>query len=185
MIRSFIAIDIPEEVKETLGKLISQIKPSLPKIGWTKAQNIHLTIKFLGNIQSSQIPAVKMAMEEICMIPSFSLKGHGLGIFPNIKRPRVIWVGLQGELSPLKRIQFSIEKTLEKDGFKRETRGFHPHLTLGRIKSAVSQVKLLELLQEYKNFSTPAFEVKELILYKSELRPEGARYTPLERVPLR
>ncbi|MCD6319783.1 MAG: RNA 2',3'-cyclic phosphodiesterase [Candidatus Desulfofervidaceae bacterium] len=185
MIRSFIAIPLPEEVKKALAGLVQALRPIFPKINWVKLENMHLTLKFLGNIREDQITQIKRVIVESCRdVSSFSLQGHGLGVFPNVKRARVIWTGVCGETDLLEKIYFALEKRLAQIGFPEEKRRFQPHLTLGRIKTGASSKLLLEAIQRYQAFSTSSFTVKEIVLFKSNLHPQGARYTALERVEL-
>ena len=185
MIRSFIAVSLPEEVKALLEELVKELRPLFPKVSWVKAQNMLLALTFLGNIHEAQIGMIKEIMAASCAgLSAFSLKGHALGVFPHIKRARVIWTGLKGDIPILEKLQADIETGLSKKGFKREDRPSHPHLTLGRIKTPVNAKRLLEVIERYKEFSTPDFTVKEVILFKSELHPQGARYSVLERVKI-
>jgi len=185
MIRSFIAIVLPEEVKKALAGLVQELKPIFPKISWVKPENMHLTLKFLGNIQEQQIGQIKQVMSKSCTgISPFSLQGHALGVFPTVNRARVIWSGLSGDITWLEKLYLNLEAGLAQIGFSKEKRPFHPHLTLGRIKIGAKPKLILEALHQHQTFSTPSFTVKEIVLFKSELNPKGAKYTALERVGL-
>ncbi|HDD43966.1 MAG TPA: RNA 2',3'-cyclic phosphodiesterase [Candidatus Desulfofervidus auxilii] len=186
MIRTFIAIPLPENVIESLTDLIEKLKPILPKVSWVKPHNIHLTLKFLGNIQENETLKIKQAIEESSFkIKYFSLSGYSLSVFPNIKRARVIWTGLKGDLDILKKLHNDLEEKLNILGFPKEDRAFTPHLTLGRIKKAINSQILANTLKKHTDFSTPSFIVKEIVLFRSDLNPKGAIYTPLEKVFLR
>lgn len=185
MIRSFIAIELPADVKNALGELLERLKTYEPDVPWVKKENIHLTIRFLGNIHEQKIKQVKKIMEKATEgVPSFLLKPGCLGAFPNSRRPRVIWVGL-GENASLEKLHVNLEGGLRTLGFEKEERKFKPHLTLGRIKKSIHGKQLAEAIAEYSNFSTPSFLVQDIVLFKSELHPKGARYTVLERVSLK
>lgn len=186
MIRSFIAIELPTDTKNALGELLEGLKTYGPRVSWVKKENIHLTIKFLGNIHEQKIKQIKEIMEKATKdIPHFSLKPIRLGAFPDSKRPRVIWVGLSGEIALLEKFYVNLEKGLETLGFEREERKFKPHFTLGRVKKASHGERLAEAIAKYSNFSTPSFLVQDIVLFKSELHPQGAKYTALERVDLK
>lgn len=185
MIRSFIAITIPEEVKEVLAGLVQGLKPIFPKISWVKPENMHITLKFLGNIREEDIGQIKQIMAKSCTdISPFSLQGQALGVFPTVNRARVIWTGLHGETALLEKLYLALETGLAQIGFAKEERPFRPHLTLGRIKTRAKPKPLLEAIHQYQTFSTPSFTVKEIVLFKSTLHPQGARYTVLEKVRL-
>jgi 2'-5' RNA ligase len=108
----------------------------------------------------------------------------GLGVFPGIKKPRVLWIGISGDIKPLSEIQANLEKNLEKKGFPKENRSFKSHLTLGRVKGNIHPEDLFDTLRSFSDFSSEPFEAKELVLYKSELKPSGALYTKLQTVYL-
>ena len=165
-----------------LGELLEKLKTYGPKVSWVKKENIHLSIRFLGNIHEQKIKEIKEIMEKATKdITPFLLKPVGLGAFPNSKRPRVIWVGLS-ESAPLEKFHVNLEKGLKTLGFEKEERKFKPHFTLARIKTATHGKHLAEAIAKYSNFSTPSFLIQDIVLFKSELRPEGAKYTALERV---
>ncbi|MGD8433531.1 MAG: RNA 2',3'-cyclic phosphodiesterase, partial [Syntrophobacterales bacterium] len=114
MIRSFIAIDLPEAIRQTLGAVQENLKQSSAAVRWVKPTSIHLTLRFLGNIHSDQVDDIALAVaQEIRDYPPITLRPAGLGAFPNLKKPRVIWVGMEGEVQRLKEIQARIEKALE------------------------------------------------------------------------
>jgi len=183
MIRSFIAIPLPQTVKQSLEEIQKELRLIFPEVNWVKASNIHLTIKFLGNIEETQISALKQVMAVAAeKINPFSLQGYGLGAFPSLNRARVIWIGLQGDLAPLKALHNALEKGLTQLGFPEENRNFAPHLTLGRIKKRINTQLLSKIVEKYGNFTTPSFIVKEIVLFKSELHPKGAKYTVLEKI---
>lgn len=182
MIRTFIAIDLPETVQEKLGGLQDDFRSLKAPVSWVKLQSIHVTLKFLGNIPSEQVPAIGQALEEIAKTTApFRLQAGGCGAFPSLNRMRVVWVGLRGDAEPLQELQQKVETAAVRLGFKPEERPFKPHLTLGRVKGKQRLRPLRDALVARNAFETEAFDVKEVVLYKSELRREGARYTPLFR----
>ncbi|MGD8380862.1 MAG: RNA 2',3'-cyclic phosphodiesterase [Syntrophobacterales bacterium] len=185
MIRSFIAIDLPEAIRQTLGAVQENLKQSSTAVRWVKPTSIHLTLRFLGNIHSDQVDDIALAVaQEIRDYPPITLRPAGLGAFPNLKKPRVIWVGMEGEVQRLKEIQARVENALEPLGFAREKRGFRPHLTIGRVKDRRRLQSLVDAVATLDMEPFNSFDADEIILYKSDLRPTGAIYTKLHRMPL-
>jgi len=182
MVRSFIAIDLPPRLQEALGALARELQEVRAPVTWVKPERIHLTLKFLGDVASERIPDIQQGLEEVAKrAASFRLTATGCGAFPTLQQMRVIWVGLRADGTALNRLQQAVEEAMAQLGYKREQRAFKPHLTLGRVKGRHHLRLLQELLLQRQDFTAEAFDVTELVLYKSELRPEGARYTPLFR----
>lgn len=182
MIRTFIAIDLPPKLQETLGAIEKELQEAHAPITWVKPERIHLTLKFLGDVAPDRISEIEKKLEEVAHRASpFQLEPLGCGAFPTLKQMRVIWVGLRGEGTGLQDLQQAVEAAMLQLGFRREERPFKPHLTIGRVKGRQHLRLLQELLVARQSFKAEAFDVTELVLYKSELRPEGARYTPLFR----
>ncbi len=185
MIRSFIAIDLPQETREKLAAIQEQLKQSRAGVRWVKPASIHLTLKFLGDILPAQVDEIAAAVELLVRDePPITLCAGGLGGFPSPRKPRVIWVGLRGEVERLANIQAGLEKALESLGFTREGRGFRPHLTIGRVKDRHRLQPLIEAMSTLELPEFNSFDADEIILYKSDLRPTGAIYTKLHRMPL-
>lgn len=185
MIRSFIAIDLPQKTRENLAAIQDQLRQSQAGVRWVKPGSIHLTLKFLGNILPEQVDAIAAAVAQLVRDePPITLCAAGLGAFPSPRKPRVIWVGLRGEVDRLANIQAGLEKALEPLGFARETRGFRPHLTIGRVKDRRRLQSLIEAMSTLELPEFNSFDGNEIILYKSDLRPTGAIYTKLHRMPL-
>ena len=185
MIRSFIAIDLPEATREAIAVLQERLKRSRAGVRWMKPGSIHLTLKFLGNILPEQVDEIAAAAAQLIRDePPITLYAAGLGSFPSLRKPRVIWVGLQGEVDRLTKIQTGLENTLETLGFAREGRGFRPHLTIGRVRDRHRLQGLIEAMSTVELPEFNSFDANEIILYKSDLRPTGAIYTKLHRMPL-
>lgn len=182
MIRTFIALDLPPAVQESLEHLCLDLQRTGAAVSWVKPGRIHVTVKFLGNVPTDRIDAISDALlRSVAGTKPFRLRPAGCGAFPSMKKMRIVWVGLQGDLDPLKTLQRQVEDVMASLGFNREDRAFKPHLTLGRVKGAKNIHALQEALLDRQGFQLEAFDVTEAVLYKSELRPEGARYTPLFR----
>ncbi len=185
MIRSFIAIDLPQKTRENLTAIQDQLRQSQAGVRWVKPGSIHLTLKFLGNILPEQVDEIAAAVAQLVRDePPITLCAAGLGAFPSPRKPRVIWVGLGGEVDRLANIQAGLEKALEPLGFAREDRGFRPHLTIGRVKDRRRLQSLIEAMSTLELPEFNSFDGNEIILYKSDLRPTGAIYTKLHRMPL-
>lgn len=182
--RCFIAIEIPDEVKATLIMLQEELKKCGADVRWIAPDNIHLTLKFLGSVEEKEISRITEIMEHICKRYSpFNLEFKGMGIFPNTKFPRVLWIGVEDNTT-LKRLQEDIEKGIAEIGFGQEDREFTAHLTLGRFRASKGKANLLEIVKLHKDNSFCRIEVKSVSLMRSELRPDGARYTKLAEVSL-
>ncbi|MFZ5447080.1 MAG: RNA 2',3'-cyclic phosphodiesterase [Thermodesulfobacteriota bacterium] len=185
MIRAFLAIDLPDTMRPQLALLIEELKRSRAEVRWVTVNNIHLTMKFFGNVPDKEIDTLALAAREVAQteVP-FQLKATIAGAFPSPKAPRVVWLGLGGDVVPLNRLYYQLEKAFDKLGYPPEGRAFHPHLTLGRVKSPANRDKLARMLETMPPLDWPPFEVKELILFQSVLSPKGSTYTPLKVIPL-
>jgi 2'-5' RNA ligase len=185
LIRSFLAIELPEPILRKIGEVQESLRSSHADVRWTNPDKIHLTLKFFGNIEESRIdPIFKSIEKPIRNTPPFSLKVRGVGAFPRLKNPRVIWIGLLDERETLTSLQKEIEAYLEKIGFQPEDRPFHPHLTLGRAKSDRGREELVGRMEGRREEEFGDFEVERVVLFKSELRPSGPIYTPLGELRL-
>jgi RNA 2',3'-cyclic 3'-phosphodiesterase len=179
-LRAFVAIPIPDRVTVFLRQ--SQARLRLPEMNvrWVAAKNIHLTLKFFGDIDSSRISAVAAQMDAVAgMTRPFSLAAEGVGVFPNLRRARVLWVGLTGDLDRLKAIQAALESGMESIGFRRESRDFGAHLTIGRIRHRMDARMIGASLDYLKDAASDFFRVDRLMLFKSVLKPNGPEYSQL------
>jgi len=184
-IRAFIAFPLPELISTRICDIQERLKSYRLPVRWVKPENVHLTLKFLGEISLSTIDGIAEVIE--ATVRDFSpliLFTNGLGVFPGIKKPRVIWIGISGDIKPLSEIQANLETNLEIKGFAKENRPFKSHLTLGRVKGDIHPENLIDILRSFSDFSSEPFEAGELVLYKSELKPSGALYTKLQTVYL-
>ena len=185
MIRSFLAIELPEPILRKIGEVQGDLRSTHAEVGWTDPKKIHLTLKFFGNIEESRIdPIFKSIEEPVRKTLPFSLKVRGVGAFPHLKNPRVIWIGLVEEKGILTSFQKQIETQLEKVGFQPENRPFHPHLTLGRMKSSRGKEGLVGRIERHREEEFGDFQVERMVLFKSDLRPSGPIYTPLRELRL-
>jgi len=183
--RSFLAIELPRAVLQKIGGVQEDLKSSHADVRWVSPEKIHLTLKFFGNIEESRIePIVKSIEEPIQTTSPFPLTIRGMGAFPHLKNPRVIWIGVvdgNGMLAPFQR---QLEIQFEKIGFQAEDRPFHPHLTLGRMKSSRGKEELVWRIEKHREVEFGDFQVESVLLFKSDLRPTGPIYTPIREMRL-
>lgn len=189
-IRSFVAIELPEEVRKGLARLRDELERDEHRfVKWVDPGGMHLTLKFLGNIPSKRVTEVTGAMEEATQgIYPFRLEISGLGAFPGLKQVRVFWVGIGGEVDKLSKLQQTIDAALAALGFAKEERPFVPHLTLARIRQGASPSERRsfgELVDSTIFEEKYPVEVEAVNLMKSQLTPVGAVYTRLSVVRLR
>lgn len=187
-IRAFIAIELPGEIQEKLGQLIRQIQEYAPKaVRWVPAHNIHLTLKFLGNVSPTNLNNLIQAIQaEALRHRTMRFCVGGIGAFPNRNRPRVVWAGVSAppELGELQR---GVDRETMRLGYPGEERGFSPHLTLGRVSQHASPEevrKVAESLAAVRVGELGWVAVKQLTLFRSDLRPGGAVYSALVEAPL-
>lgn len=188
-IRSFIAIELPEEVKTGLRRIQSELRlPGHTFVKWVAPESIHLTLKFLGNISPQKVAKITGVMEQASQgIGSFQLEVTEVGAFPNLRQPRVLWIGIKGEIDKLVAWQKRIDDGLIPLGFARETRPFTPHLTLARLREGCSPGDKREFGEAVAKTPVEAsykFNVTSLSLMKSQLLPGGAVYSRLAEVKL-
>jgi RNA 2',3'-cyclic 3'-phosphodiesterase len=185
MIRAFLAVDLPEGYRACLSAVQDYLQQSRADVRWTSVAGIHLTLKFFGDIAEPQVEALTAAASPITgTTPPFTLGVQGVGVFPNPKSPRVIWLGLSGQTDILGQLVHSLEQAFGPLGFPPEKRKFTPHLTLGRVRSSQGREALSRSLTTVSLPEFPVFHVERLILFQSTLRPQGALYTPLRQIPL-
>jgi 2'-5' RNA ligase len=185
MIRAFLAIDLPDSLRAHLSLVQGELKSSQADVRWVPVGNIHLTLKFFGNVPDEDIGSLALAARQVAAEEGpFQLRVTMAGAFPSHRSPRVVWLGLGGDVVPLTRLYQKLEKAFAALGHLPEGRAFHPHLTLGRVKSPANREKLAGMLVKMPPVDWPPFAVKELILFQSVLSPQGSKYTPLQVIPL-
>ncbi|MFQ6103494.1 MAG: RNA 2',3'-cyclic phosphodiesterase [Candidatus Glassbacteria bacterium] len=181
--RLFLAVLLPEDLKEALGHLITELSGTGASVKWVDPGNVHLTLKFLGEVEQWREPVIyevsRLAAKEV---KPFRLKVENVGAFPSLKRPRVIWVGV-GHSSHMATLHSRIEEGFQRIGFHLEKRAWTPHLTIGRVKGTW-RLKSLESKLAQSHFAPYTFRVSGIHLVKSTLRPEGPIYTTLRNIPL-
>ena len=189
-IRSFIAIELPRDLKLALSQLQEKLKSesSVP-VKWVDPGNIHLTLKFLGDIDPEQVGPITSAIEDAVKgITPFNIEAGGLGVFPNIKHIQIIWVGLAGELVKLEQLQKRIEEMLATLGFPSEKRPFTPHLTLARVRDYArpdDRLALGDLITKTSFEQKYKINVNSFFLIKSQLTREGPIYSRISAIALK
>ncbi len=177
----FLAIDIPNSIREKITEAQSFYKTLNLDAAWVKPANVHLTVKFLGKTPTDLIPAIKDRMAKVAKSsPPFLVSLGKIGVFPNISRPRVLWVGLEDREDHLGSLKIRVEKEMASLGYPPDKQKPVHHLTLGRIKSSNNMEGLKKALQSAQRIETDPFEVSSVQLIKSELTPKGSIYTVQE-----
>lgn len=185
MIRSFIAIAVPAEVQQRLVELQAKLKAHGGRVRWPRPENIHLTLKFLGDTDEHLVDEIAGRLRQAtASLSPFRLQIGGVGTFPNLKAPRVIWVGATSESDHLALLVRHIEEQMSALGFSKERRPFSAHLTLGRVKDLHGIQPIIAGLREFERFEGGAFLVDTIFLIKSELHPSGSIYTPLKKIKI-
>ena len=173
--RLFVALDLPDEVRIAVRDLIENFRRSVRGPSWVRPDGIHITLKFIGEVREERVGLMVKALQAILPFPSFELSFGGLGYFPNERRPSVLWAGI---VAPpvLAELASAIERALEPLGVAKETRDFHPHLTLARLKSPAGVPQLRDAVKKLQDVQFGKSRFKEFHLYQSTLKPTGAEY---------
>jgi 2'-5' RNA ligase len=183
-IRSFVAIEIPPEVKTFLSDISRRLQGFGGDVRWTRPEGIHITLKFLGNIKPDLIDVLRDALTPLfAQRMRFPLSVQGTGGFPDMRRPRVLWAGLNDPDQALVPLAAQVDTALESLGFAKERRPFNPHLTLARFRSLKRSSDLIQAATRMASIEGPAFTAHEAALFQSILKPTGAEYTALCRFP--
>lgn len=184
-IRAFIAIKPPQRVIAQITDLQQRMAAAVSGVRWVRTEGIHLTLKFLGDVEAARVENVGAALAEAAaVIEPFSLAVKGVGVFASIKRPRVIWAGTVDPDHRLSALQQAVESRLAPLGFAEERRPFRGHLTLGRVKTRLDSTALMDILNRERGFEIDPFPVGQATLFQSRLKPAGAEYTALRQAPL-
>jgi len=178
-LRSFIAIELPETLKKALAEFQQELGECDPDVRWTRPEHIHLTLKFLGNIEEDKADIIAAKIKEICEgQPGFKLGILGTGVFPNNRLPRILWAGIELK-DEIKALQAGIEEAMASLGFEREKRRFSPHLTLGRFRSPRGKQAVLDKMDSYRENIFGIMDVNSVLLMRSDLDPGGAKHTKI------
>lgn len=190
LIRCFVAVELPEQIKAALSQLQDSLRPEAgTAVRWVDVNGIHLTLKFLGNVPRATIPSIAAALSTAAQgVAPCSLELGGVGFFPNVHRPRVLWVGLTGQVERVGELAQRVERALAPLGFSPEERPFTPHLTLARLREEAPRqagAKFAELALSQPVPSGLSFLIDHISLMRSQLTPAGAIYSRLNPFPLR
>ncbi|MFH1458344.1 MAG: RNA 2',3'-cyclic phosphodiesterase [Candidatus Omnitrophota bacterium] len=184
--RTFIAIELPEEIKESLAQLQGRLKDSKADVKWVEPKNIHLTLKFLGEINDEQLREITKILEQVAeKNVGFQMRISSIGVFPKMNFPRVIWVGLDKGDSETKKIATDLEERIIAVGIPREKQTFSSHITIGRVKSSFNRDELVNCLKAIDSLEGKEFVVQKIILFKSILTPKGPTYEALKVASLK
>jgi 2'-5' RNA ligase len=177
-VRLFVAIEIPADIRERFANFLSELRAIAPKAKWVRPENLHVTLKFLGHTEPSKLAAIKDALANVRSPQAVALDFRGLGFFPNEKRPRVFWAGMQSS-SNLATLASGADRAVHELGFPLEERAFKPHLTLARFDPPKLPANLLEFARVHAGRNFGSFAAQEFHLIESKLKPTGAEYTKL------
>jgi 2'-5' RNA ligase len=183
-IRAFVAILLSEEVRARVAEEIARLQPLASSVGWVLPQQLHLTLKFLGERAPAELELVQEGLAEaVEAIPPFTMGFHGLGAFPGLARPRVFWVGVSAGALDAKNLHARVESALAERAIPREDRPFSPHLTIGRTRTPGGFTRLREAIARDAQKEFGSLGVEALSLMRSDLSPAGPRYTELKIFP--
>lgn len=181
-LRAFIAIEMPSPVVDIVRQSQEVLRCGGIRLRWVRPENVHLTLRFLGDISTDVIDPIRCALERLAVeVPSFSLRIRGAGAFPSVSRPRVVWLGLDGQVH-LMDMYGKLSSLLSEYGFPEETRPFKGHLTIGRSKGRVDADRLRVRMAELETLESQPFTADRVCLFRSDLKPGGAVYTSLVQV---
>jgi RNA 2',3'-cyclic 3'-phosphodiesterase len=185
MIRTFVCIDIPQSIKAAIEKLQSELRRPQAQISWVKPANIHLTLKFLGDVAQSKILKVNTAVSRaIDSFGPFQITVGSTGCFPSPRNPSVLWVGISPVAGDLQKLRDAIEEELARQGFERDRKKFKPHLTIARIRNPRNAAEVAATFLTL-GFADQSFQASEVIVMRSQLSPQGSIYTPQAVIPLK
>ena len=189
LLRAFVAVEIPAGLRQAVSSATASLREGIGAlVRWVPMENLHLTLKFLGDVSPSNVDMLsQMIRAEADLFSNFDLHLQGLGSFPSLKRPRVLYIGIQAPAA-LEALHRGIESASRRLGYESEERGFSPHLTIGRVKqnvTATEQQKIRRALEQTKIDSLGTARVDSVHLYKSDLKPTGSVYTRLYSAPLK
>ena len=179
-LRLFVAVPVPDPVARFLKDIRGRLETPEMNIRWAPVKNIHLTLQFLGDVETAAVASITDQMDAAAgAVAPFSIAAKGVGGFPTLRRFRILWVGLDDEKQHLTAIQSALASRLETIGFTRERRRFHPHLTIGRARQPIDGRRLGQRLPTLADCSSEPLPVDRICLFASQLKPGGADYTCL------
>ena len=179
--RVFVAIELPEDAKRALGDLIDRLRASGATATWVNAETMHLTLRFLGEIDDAQLALYRTRLAEAYLeTRAFSLTVEGVSAFPNLRRPSVFWAGVTTDGPELAYVQEAAERAAQAIGLEPEPKAFHPHVTLARVKEREQGARLAARVPAEEAFAAGEFAVAAVTLFQSRLTPQGPVHTPIQ-----
>ena len=175
--RVFIAVDIPDKIRKTLGDVQRELRPLTSSARWVAPESIHITLKFVGEIPEKRLDDIDTALAGLSWKP-FTITVRGVGFFPGTRSPRVFWAGM--EAPTMEGLAEQLDTLMERSGFEKEKRAFRPHLTLARAKDTRIDSSLVSAAAKYEEHAFGSFSVDRVFLFKSTLKPSGAVYEKLK-----
>lgn len=187
VVRTFLAIEGSPEVRANAGRLITQLEATGAAVRWVKPELLHLTLKFLGDVELLEVPQIcDIVTQAVAELPPFSVRVVGAGAFPNVQQPRTVWLGMEDPTGEIAALHEALEVALAPLGFRREARRFRPHLTIGRVRSLGGPgiAELRQILTAKQDLLAGVIDVDEVSVMSSELERHGPVYEPLATAPL-
>ncbi len=187
VVRTFVAVEIPFEVKERAGRLIAELSSAPAKVKWVGPEAMHWTLKFLGDVEMIEVPAICQAVERaVAPFAPFDVEARGAGAFPDAHRPRTVWVGMGQGTDEMCVLHQAIERELAKLGYREEGRRFRPHLTIGRVRNSPEGIgELGRLVAASADFESGLSTVYEVVIFSSQLGSKGPTHEPLGHAELK
>jgi len=182
--RVFCAVELPDAVRARLEKHVAQLRKEVPDAAasWSRVENIHLTLKFFGNVEMKRIEKISAAAERaVKQFSTFQIGVGGTGVFPKPSRPQVLWIGVSDPPGQLSALQERFEDECAAEGFEKEDRAYRPHLTIARLRKPDGARSLADAHLKMP-FETIQIDLKEMVVFRSELSSKGSRYTPISRI---
>lgn len=184
-IRTFIAVEVDPAIRRATVELIDQLRKADANVKWVEPDNLHLTLKFLGDVAADDVAQVCDAVQKaVAEVPPFELEIRGAGAFPNTRRPQTIWIGAGDGETQMADLAERVELGLKKFGFRRDTRRYRVHLTLGRLRDGRGAHELGQLLQQFTEFQAGRMPVEEVIIFSSQLQRTGPIHEAMGRAHL-
>ena len=184
-VRTFVAVEISSEVRSRAAQLIARLSTTSAKVKWVETHNLHMTLKFLGEVDLREAPQVCAAVAEaMAQLPPFSIRVAGAGAFPDLRHPRTVWLGVSEGVEEMVQLHERLEAALARLGFRKEHRRFRPHLTIGRVRSTQGGADLGDLIARDADFAAGVSDVDEVVVFSSELNRDGPTYEPLSTAEL-
>jgi 2'-5' RNA ligase len=186
-VRAFVAVEISPDIRGKARKLIAELATTSANVKWVEPENLHFTLKFLGDVPLLELPDICTAVADAVIdLPPFDVQAHGAGAFPTLERPRTVWLGVDEGADAMREVHDAVERGLAPHGFRQEQRRFRPHLTIGRVRNSTPAgiQDLAERVAACREFAGGITDVCEVVVFASELGRNGPKYDPLSHARL-